>query len=104
MCPGGLDSIESLPRVGTECIYQEPRVPDRYSTVRERSASDLASECTLQSANFVFEVLSLLTQSPALVLWWSYGLDGVADTLYLVGEAVADHGEVWRQSAIVIDE
>jgi hypothetical protein len=72
--------------------------------MRKCSASDLASECALQSTNFVFEVLSLLTQSSALVLWWSYGLDGVADTLYLVGKTIADHREVWRQSAIVIDE
>lgn len=72
--------------------------------MRKCSAPNLACEGSLQAANLVFEVLSLLTQSSALVLWWSHGFDGVPDALYLVGKAVADHREVWRQGAIVINQ
>jgi hypothetical protein len=61
----------------------------------ECRAANLASEGALQTTNLVFEVLSLLTQSAALVLWWPNGLDGVSDTFYLVGKAVADYREVW---------
>ena len=70
----------------------------------ECSASNLACEGTLQTTDLILEVLSLLTQSPALVLWWPNGLDGIADALYLVTKAIADHGEVWRQSAIIINQ
>jgi hypothetical protein len=72
--------------------------------MRKCSAPNLASECTLQSADFIFEVLGLLTQCPAFVLWWSHGLDRVTNALYLVGKAVAHDGKVWRQSAIVVNQ
>jgi hypothetical protein len=70
----------------------------------ECRASNLASEGALQATNLVFEVLSLLTQGTAFVLWWPHGLDGVSDALYLVGKAVADYREVWWQGAIVVDQ
>ena len=63
--------------------------------MRECSAPNLTSEGTLQAADLVLEVLGLLTQSTAFVFWWPHGLDGISDTFYLVGKAVADYREVW---------
>ena len=90
--------------MGPECIDQKLRVPDRYSAVWERSAPDLTSKSSLQTTDFVLQVLGLLTQSPTLVLCWSHRLNGVADTLYFVGESAAHNREVWWQSAVVIDQ
>jgi len=90
--------------VGTERIDQEFGVPDRYGTMGKCSASNLSSKRALQSTNLVFEILGLLTQSTAFALCWAHGLDSVANALDLVGKAVTDHREVWRQSAIVINQ
>jgi hypothetical protein len=70
----------------------------------ERSAANFASERSLQSTDFVLEILSLLTQSAAFVLCGAHGLDSVANALYLVGKPVAHDGEVWWKGAVIIEQ
>lgn len=86
-----------------ECADQKLGVPDANGSVRKRGGPDLACKVPLYPAQFVFEVLSLLTERP-LGRLGSDQLDRVTDTLDHVGHSIADDGEIRWQRAVVVDE
>jgi hypothetical protein len=87
----------------TKRIDQEPRVPKRNSAMRERRAPNLARQLPLQSTDLILKILRLLTIRP-LRRVRPDRLDGIPDDLHFTLEAIADDGEVWRESAVVVDE
>jgi hypothetical protein len=64
--------------------------------------SNLACERSLQPANLVFQVLSLLAES-AFRRFWSYRLDCVADAHDFAFQLIAHDREVWRECAIIVN-
>jgi hypothetical protein len=86
-----------------ESINQKPRIPKRNSAMRKRRATDLARKFALQSTDLVLQILCLLTIRP-LRRVGPDRLDRIPNNLHFAFEAIADDGEVWWQSTVVVDE
>lgn len=93
----------SIARMRAESIYQERSIPQRDSPIRESGTPNLARKRSLQSADFIFQVLGLLAQR-AFIRLRAHRLDRIANALDIVLQPIAHDREIRRKCTVVVNE
>jgi hypothetical protein len=107
-------------RVFVECLDEKLTVPKRDSTVGEGGRTNLTGEGTLDTTEFVFEILcsvmllemigafrrgsDLLLTEVSLGRVGADGLDGVTDAHHVALKTIGNDREVLGQCTVVVDE